>query len=654
MKRTLIPLCTFLLLLGCGGSEPVDEAFMAACAEVPGCEEGGFELPADTEMILRVFVVRDAAGQIRIDRAEPIEVIEGTGVPLGRLAGSHMLVGFDRNDNAVDAQLIGFPSVLRGESAGDWSEDLEIDLTDREVDAIGYVRAEIGVVRLAVVDQEGREVAALDAPSTLAGTTGWLPPELRTASFIPTPVPQPRQLEGVPPHCAHVQILQGEDDRDLARGVAYENEIELLTPGSRQKAVIRGALGMMTPLLCHGLSRIVLGSIKKSGSTTGTTKQLSTGDMVLINVDNDLVSFREEELEVEKNRLWMQFILMHEAGHDAEALLNTEGRKPEEFKGKWPLASREIANETIARVRMKDNLRLEWQRTHYSFVHNDLALGYPPASDDTSLVAIFKRSAVQNRSRKEVAEGGFMSRYSGTWYNDDIADMVAWTYMGGPFFEGGIPPGKQRDLAREDFACQEMQSATEMGLPGRLAAVYTKLLYLKDLGMVRAEDVKACTGDHLGLPVEQPGFHVWEGSTKLRSFEHELEASIGTKQGRRIFQMQAKGETIFDDKTYPATVRLQLNLAPESMPLEEVSWPRGYYELYNDGINNYTVRLDGAPAGNHIVFEGSVVVVEASRERIVGSVYMYVVLRPNAPFSVPQTFYPPLTIRFMIKGSNSK
>ena len=167
--------------------------------------------------------------------------------------------------------------------------------------------------------------------------------------------------------------------------------------------------------------------------------------------------------------------------------------------------------------------------------------------------------------------------------------------------------------------------------------------------LVRPEDVKDCTGEMLGLPIDSNGFHVWQESMRLRSFTGRLKAGIGaTDLGVNVFEMTGYGEAGFSGNTYPAKVKLRLDLDAWGEHIEMVSWPRGVYELGLAGNNNFTLRLDGAQAGNFDAMDGFVVVAEASNKRIAGSIVLQRVFRLQAPMPVPEKYDPPLIVRFRL------
>jgi hypothetical protein len=644
--RPLLLTMSLMLVTACGGSGSNDRlGFDRACAGVPGCAEAQAAPSVPHETIWRVELVRAATGEVTIGRIEPVEVEQDRGVPVGRLAGSHLLAGLDAAGEPVDSALVSFPETLRIEGAADFAETRTIDLRGRNVDAYAYLRAVPGMVRVAVVDRAGRELATASLPRSVAvnraPAAGWRLLAAAQSALSPVVLAQPHGGGAaadppLPPHCAHVLILNGEVDRARTRGIAYEDKVIRFTaPQPTQRAVIHAALNMMTPMLCHGVSRIALAEVNYEG-LYGAVNGFGTGDMMVINVAAD---FREPALVGSPDaRIRMMGTILHETAHAAENLLNARGSRPGQFKGAWGVAGRSLAATTISHVRLEKGLRDEWQRVHASFVEQGWARRY--AANDS------ERTSIQNASAEQVTHGGFMSRYGGTGYADDIADMVGWSYMGDHFRAAGIPEAARQT---EDFGCQGLRGHAERSVPAQMAAFYTKLLFLRDLGLVRAADVERCTGD-VGLPLDGAGFHFWEGSNFRRTMAQSLGARIGTRpNGAYVFEISGSGWASFDNTSYPADVRLTLALDGASTAVSEVAWPRGVYPLGLLDANTFHLRLDGAEAGNFNVYDGFALVAESSNRRIAGSVVINKALRPHAPLPVPQVFDPPLIVRFLIE-----
>ncbi|MEM9188701.1 MAG: hypothetical protein AAGF12_05970 [Myxococcota bacterium] len=140
-----------------------------------------------------------------------------------------------------------------------------------------------------------------------------------------------------------------------------------------------------------------------------------------------------------------------------------------------------------------------------------------------------------------------------------------------------------------------------------------------------------------------------------QSFSTNIDANVGTQtsNGRRVFTVQAGGTATFDNVPYPATAHLLLDLDGPEVPIERVSWPRGTFRIAPGSPHRFTLRLDGAAAGNFDVTDGFVLVAEASNDRIRGSVFITEAFRLNAPVPVPQVFDPPFVMQVNLSGTRT-
>jgi len=133
MKKSLILIFICPLIAGCGDEQSgatvshsgdklsgqdwlaataQNPAYQEACAEVRGCAESRQAWTDPAETIWRLRIVRETDEQIKIERIERIEVVKDNGVPVGPLHGDALLVGLDKDGNALDGQLIRFPTTL--------------------------------------------------------------------------------------------------------------------------------------------------------------------------------------------------------------------------------------------------------------------------------------------------------------------------------------------------------------------------------------------------------------------------------------------------------------------------------------------------------------------------------------------------------------
>lgn len=610
--------------------------YRQACAETPGCIEAIQPFDGPQEIIWRVQVIREASGSISIGHFDAVPVPQDDGVPPGRATGDYLLVGVDGDGAPIDGQMIMFPRVLRVEYKDRKQAPREIDLKDRRVDTIGYVRAVATIEKFEVQDADGKAVASAAAPAVpdLAGapTRHW------SFDLVP-PAYALTNLPGLPPHCAHVRILQGEADRDYAGTLAFTEDVTPLEPpGPFQLAAVEAALGRMTPLLCGAVGRIAfVRSEAMAEDASGAVMQAGEGQIIMINTasrpESDLENKSDpaQQNSARRNRLELQATLLHESGHSVEALLNASGADPGLYGGDWQVPARSRAVATLTNARLRKGFGEEWRRMHNSFV----SAGWAHAHSISGLLI--------PEADSRVVSGGFMTSYGSNIWWDDIAEFLSQIYMGPVFRNKGFPS--------RDLACLAMQAWNEPNVPSQLAAVYAKALFLRDLGVVKPADVTACIGTHLGLQSMPQGLHFWLGGKHYRSFTTNLAAGIHTEAiaRNRVFTLEGEGEAGFGGDTYPAKLTLRLDLRGLGDDIDEVSWPRGVYELGLTGDNNVKLVLDGAPAGNFDAMDGFVLVAEASNKRITGSIVLQRVFRLQAPLPVPEKYDPPLIVRFKLE-----
>lgn len=460
----------------------------------------------------------------------------------------------------------------------------------------------------------------------------------------------------LPAHCSQIIVIRGEQDRNLVADVTFQDSVQLMYPGPQALAATKAALLRMTPLLCLSIRRIAFGRVADHRSITGAVNSFGSGDLILINLAHQ--RFYEEDLEArESSRLMLQGTLIHEAAHAAETLLGAESKDGgptaggKKYSGSWNLPARKLARETIKKVRLENGLYKEWQRLHRSFVDESWAARYDNDAYQKSLDFLAdlldEPSRFQNASSQQIAEGGFMGRYGAGNWAEDLATFVTGVYIGPEMASGIKAAGISEDL-REDSACREMQAHQDKNVTAKLAAVYTKVMFLVDIGLIKEQDAKLCTGSNFGLvDVSGQGFYFFEQGELQRSFENSVKAGMGAKGIGNVFEMRSEGQASFGGKSYPANMKLSLGVGVGA--LEQRSWPRGVYKLGLVGPNGLVLRLDGAKAGNFNAKDAYVLVASSSAEYISGSVFLTQAWRAEAPMPVPQVFDPPLHIRFQLK-----
>ncbi|MBO6937693.1 MAG: hypothetical protein JJ863_22180 [Deltaproteobacteria bacterium] len=628
-----------LFALACGddaGAGERFETFAEACAAVDGCGESR---PGPTETLWRVQVFRDDESTYRLGETDQVEV-PAAGVPLGPLGGSVALVGRDTAGENVDGQLLAFAEVIAYETGS--IEDggrLEVPLEGTR-ETLAFVRADPSIVSLAVVSGDGEVLVEMSTPRAITGEgVGRRSDALSQASSS----------------CPHVQLLEAGpllSWETVAHPDTGETtaDVPIVDPGPMQRAIVDAALSRMSPRLCASINRIAFGEIPARPFLGGQVWSSSAGDLVLINTNREsgLAKVYTEEFlqESPEWRLKLMLTIFHEAGHASEALINAESEYSEftaepgdpSYAGAWLRSLREGARDTIDATRLRKGMRVEWRRLHAGFVDLGWGQAYPPSIDSA-------RDTIGNYDAEETAVAGAMSRYGATSYSDDIADLVAWTYLGALFESEGIPDGENE---KEDFGCQAMATYVGEGVPSRYSALYSKLRFLQDLGLVYESDVERCIAD-VGLDPMARGMTFQMGDGAPNVFGDGVDGQIGTVDGRYVFELVSSGRSTFDATEYPTQATLRIDLdAPESTRVQLVSWPRGAYRIEPGSGSTFSVRLDGAASGDFDVTDGFAYVAESSNDLIEGSVFIREAWRPNAPVPVPQVFDPPLIVRFRL------
>ncbi|MCA9604279.1 MAG: hypothetical protein KC619_01705 [Myxococcales bacterium] len=643
------------LLAGCPEAPETFSTFEEACAAIPDCEAPRVPRPPGQEAIWRVSLVRDADGQVRIDEIDEVSVAADVGLPPGPLAGSHALVARGAGGETLGLTPVRFPEVALAESL-DFEVREALDLSGAAVHATAYLRVDGAADRIVVLDATEDVVDMRPAPAPgeavrdADGDVGGTGAPLAEAS----------------PACAHVALIEGEADRGYLPTLdRLDLGFALVVPGPTQRAVVRSTLNQMTPLHCAGISRIAFVHATRADGSPHTTlggrvHVFVAGDLVLLNVEREGVPprspegtspvrmYSERELAREPYfRLRLTQSLLHEGGHALEALLTSQSDAPGAFRGDWMADERGLAEETIARVRLGGGLHGAWGAMHDSFVALGWAHRHPVEWNGYVLEPLDYERVRTEWTPDDVVRGGAMSHYGMSNPADDLADMLAWSISSRAFDAAGI---ERERYFRDDWACRDLRAHETESLPARLAAVYTKLSLLRDLGAISEEAFDSCVGSHVGIPVYSQGVALWENDEIRRVFDRGVHAEIGaTPEGRHVFQLAAEGSGEFDGVDYPAVIEIRLDLADAEVPLAEVGWPRGAYPLLPGGASYFHFRMDDAPAGSFDVIDGFALVTDASNDRIRGSVFITRAIRPSAPLAVPQTFDPPLIARFLIE-----
>lgn len=440
-----------------------------------------------------------------------------------------------------------------------------------------------------------------------------------------------------------------------ASGLRSEFKTSLIEPGEYQRKLLGETAGHMPPLLCAGVRDVAFVTAeptREGGAVLGWVYSNHSQSTLYINSLPNRASeadLRPSPTNRIVGNVWATTLetLLHESTHAAVHLLNTqviEGDctlwyffcdEPTDAS-QWPAWSVALARAAAERVRLRVSFEAEWNRLHRSFVDVGLAQPYGP-----------------KLPASEVARAGFMTPYGGTDPSEDIADVVAQVQASGIQGFDVIDADVNR-MERADQGCLAFESVSD-GLPGNLAALYTKIMLLRDVGLVSPEAAAACLGKAGFNTRDTEGLHFFtQDSEYRRTFTDGLSAGIGrTSEGDRFkFQLSAKGTLPVDGVEHAATFLLNLDLGPTSESLDRVSWPRGIYPLELLGDNRLIVAV---PDMNHVTYHvdsGFVLISTATNDRIEGAIIMNRATRPFAPMMVPMAAADLPRINFRIDSSS--
>jgi hypothetical protein len=297
---------------------------------------------------------------------------------------------------------------------------------------------------------------------------------------------------------------------------------------------------------------------------------------------------------------------------------------------------------------------LGWAESYHAIAPLPLEAPGSPAQEAR---AALNREIYQSLKRdpaEDIVAGGFMSPYGGMLLSEDIAEFATWPIAGPLFDRAGLEPGA--GALKRGYGCPAMQAYDQAGVPSSLAAPFTKITFMRDLGFVTEENYERCIGMFLGLPHDTEGITIYESEDVQNTFGNDPEARIEQREDRFVFVFEARGSADFGGMAYSATLTLEIDLGSTIggdgmlIPIEEISWPRGAFPISPIRPHVFKLRLDDAPAGNFDVTDGFVLAAASTNDRLVGSVFVSQAFRYMAPIPVPQTFDPPLQFRYLLEN----
>lgn len=354
-------------------------------------------------------------------------------------------------------------------------------------------------------------------------------------------------------------------------------------------------------------------------------------------------------------RAWSRTIqaITHESGHNATYLIDSI-TDAHTVKDVWDPDAVAAAKEAIQRTRIKAGLAEEWGKLNGRFEEVDLAGDYDG-------------SRLQDASAP--APKGFMTVYAGHDVLEDIAETESW--MSFKLFQENFTLGDITTLdlgvypdLKPQFeyrtACEDLQKANSQGIPGGLAAIYTKMNFIVDLGFATQEAFDHCIGNgKVGLKRLQRGtglgFQVFDGENWNIINEYDKQVTY-VREADKI-KIGARNVIKKNGKEYPAILGLEIAIDPGSMP-------RGVYKIskcnkfplyVTDRVRPasdamFTLDVAGVRSNSFCAYNALVLVSRATRRRMEGAVVLQKLVKFSAP-PVPEKPKYPVQYTFVLRSS---
>lgn len=375
--------------------------------------------------------------------------------------------------------------------------------------------------------------------------------------------------------------------------------------------------------------------------------------------------------------VWKKTIktILHEANHSAIHLLESSKNKPRNnycssyydwvrgtdfFKDNgWTAGAKNEAKSLIKKTGLEEGFLNEWCRLHNNFVEANMSEHYNPGL----------------RSMKVTNPGplGFLSEYSQKSPSEDIAEMAALIQLNNYETRGDLTVGDLHYLNIEDaqkqrysdvklyfdyynYCQRRFQTTQSKGVPPNLAAAYTKMNLLLDLGLITEDAFQACIGTgKVGLEnggKETKGFHVLDFETGAFKHSYELtnigHAPVSSESDDRSFILVGKGTIEDGGKQRNLDFWLRFNTTRTNESEKIYNLPRGIYKLdwdwqlfpgqakvspcpplfsETDAPFTFYVNSEDAPSRSFCTVNGQILVTRSSKDFFEATLYVHKVLK---------------------------
>jgi hypothetical protein len=407
--------------------------------------------------------------------------------------------------------------------------------------------------------------------------------------------------------------------------------------------------------------------------------------------DPTTVDVETPEMNLKKNlTIWLDGMktMIHESMHAATYLLenstkgdpiNTRCRvaylniltDEDYIPDRWDAPATRAAEENIEKMGLQEGFIGEWCRMHKQFVEAKLSEEYDPAL------------TVDNPTARPLK--GFISEYGRADPYEEIAEIASLiqfnhhnsldplTVIDLPHLDPNIVVEADRrryghvEITRDyhNVCKEQLQTTQKLGLKD-LAALYTKINLLLDLGFITKDAYNTCIGTgKVGLEnggKVTTGFHVLDFETGAFKHSYELtnigHAPVSSGSDERSFILIGKGSIEDGGKVNNMDMWLRFNKTITNESEKKYNLPRGIYKLdwnwqlfpgqakvtpcpplfsETDAPLTFYVNVEDAPSRSFCTVIGQILVTRSSKDFFEATLYAHKVLKRvgGSPVQLP-------------------
>lgn len=374
-----------------------------------------------------------------------------------------------------------------------------------------------------------------------------------------------------------------------------------------------------------------------------------------INLLESIKSDPEDNLCSDYEKFYLTRVIASETGGDTGFKAHKADYYPDFFESGAKTDGKSIRDKTG----LQEGLYNEWCRMQKAFLEAKMAPDYD--------------QDIKADNSTDPPEKGFFSKYGQRNPTEDIAEVASLIQFNlyetqknltvGNLQHTVLSEGERQRYKDIDFAheyynvCKEkLQTTSEIGVPPDLAAIFTKMSFLLDIGFITEEAYKACKrGGKLGLQnggKETTGFHVLDFETGAFKHSYELtnigHAPVGSESDDRSFILIGKGNIEDGGKQRNLDFWLRFNTTRTNESEKIYNLPRGIYKLdwdwqlfpgqakvspcpplfsETDAPFTFYVNSEDAPSRSFCTVNGQILVTRSSKDFFEATLYVHKVLK---------------------------